>query len=68
MDLSENPLNPTEQKIMALVADGMISDRIAERLGLSSHSVKNHRRRACEKLGADNTAHAMYILLKSGWL
>lgn len=45
-------LTEREAEVCGLVAAGLSSREVAERLGLSARTVENHRARAMEKLGA----------------
>lgn len=44
-------LTPTEQKIVALIADGLTNPEIAERLFISPRTVQSHLRNVYSKLG-----------------
>ncbi len=52
--LEEKPelqsLTATEQRILSLIAENLTSKEIAERAGISSHTVENHRANICKKL------------------
>jgi DNA-binding NarL/FixJ family response regulator len=52
--LSQTPglqvLTAAEQRILALIADNLTSKEIADRLGLSSHTIENHRANISKKL------------------
>lgn len=52
--LEETPelqtLTPAERRILKLVAEDLTSKEIAEQLGISFHTVENHRAKICEKL------------------
>ncbi len=63
-----NPLSEREREALALVAtNGTITD-IAERLGLSEGTVRNHLSAAIQKVGARNRAEAARIAAEKGWL
>ncbi len=47
-------LTPREQEIMALVVNGMSSQKIADKLYISPKTVENHRSRIMRKLDVDN--------------
>jgi len=53
--LEEKPglqsLTPTEKRILKLVAQDLTSKEIGEQLGISIHTVENHRANISEKLG-----------------
>jgi DNA-binding NarL/FixJ family response regulator len=43
-------LTAAEQRILKLIAEDLTSKEIAERLGISPHTVENHRAKICERL------------------
>jgi two-component system response regulator FixJ len=49
-------LTPREREVMALVAAGLSSKHIAQKLGLSHRTVEVHRTRIMDKMGARNVA------------
>ncbi len=51
---SYDSLTPREQEIMVLVASGMSSRKIADKLFISSKTVDNHRSRIMRKLGVSS--------------
>ena len=55
-----------ERQILRLLADGATSKEIAQRLGLSTKTVENHRARILEKLGASNTVAAIGLAYQQG--
>ena len=55
-----------EREVMTLVASGLQSGDIAERLFLSPETVKSHVHNALGKLGAHTRAHAVAIALVTG--
>jgi len=59
-------LSEREREIMTLVASGLQSGNIAERLFLSPETVKSHVHNALGKLGAHTRAHAVAIALVTG--
>ncbi|MFC0306517.1 LuxR C-terminal-related transcriptional regulator [Rhizorhabdus histidinilytica] len=52
-------LSPRETEIIALVAEGYITKEIAVRLGISEGTVKTHRKKIHEKLGAASRSQAI---------
>jgi DNA-binding NarL/FixJ family response regulator len=52
--LKEKPeletLTPAERRILKLIAEDLTSKEIADRLGISFHTVENHRAKICERL------------------
>lgn len=61
-------LSPREQEVLCLVADGLSAPQIAERLTLSSHTVKTHMRNLYEKLGVADRAEAVAVAMRRGLL
>ena len=59
-------LTEREREIMTLVASGLQNDEMAERLFLSSETVKSHVQNAMAKLGVHTRAHAVAIALVTG--
>jgi len=49
-------LTPREQEIMALVASGLMNKQVAGKIGLSEITVKVHRGRIMQKMGARSLA------------
>jgi DNA-binding NarL/FixJ family response regulator len=54
-------LTPREREILALVGDGLPNREIADRLGLSPDTVKDHLRRIYTKLGVETRLHAARV-------
>lgn len=59
-------LTDREREVMTLVASGLQSGDIAERLFLSPETIKSHVHNALGKLGAHTRAHAVAIALVTG--
>jgi DNA-binding CsgD family transcriptional regulator len=59
-------LTDREREIMTLVASGLQSGDIADRLYLSPETIKSHVHNAMGKLGAHTRAHAVAIALVGG--
>jgi DNA-binding NarL/FixJ family response regulator len=53
-------LTPAERRILKLIAEDLTSKEIGDRLGISFHTVENHRAKICEKLNL----HGSHSLLK----
>ena len=54
-------LTPREQEIMALVASGLMNKQVAGKIGLSEITVKVHRGRVMQKMGAKTLADLVRI-------
>jgi DNA-binding NarL/FixJ family response regulator len=63
-----NPLTPREIEVLCLVAKGLRNREIAETLGCSEQTVKNHIRAAMHKLGAPNRTRAVLAAMNFDWL
>ena len=59
-------LTKREREVMTLVASGLHTSDLAERLFLSPETVKSHVQNALAKLGAHTRAHAVAIALVTG--
>lgn len=59
-------LSERELEVLALIADGLSYTRIADRLGLSAHTVTTHRRNIMQKIGVNNTAALVMYAVKQG--
>jgi DNA-binding CsgD family transcriptional regulator len=53
------PLTPREHEVLALVADGLRNREIADRLGITDHTVKFHLAAVFAKLGATSRTDAV---------
>jgi DNA-binding NarL/FixJ family response regulator len=62
------PLTGREIEVLALVAEGMTNRQIAEHLGLSEQTVKNHVAGAMHKLGAPTRTRAVMSAIRNEWL
>ena len=60
------PLTEREREVVALVAAGLSNDEIAQRLYLSTATVKTHVSRAMSKLGARDRAQLVVFAYESG--
>ncbi len=59
-------LSKREREIMDLLAQGLTGEQVADRLVLSSETVKTHIRNAMTKLEATTRVHAIAIALREG--
>ncbi|WP_119728774.1 response regulator transcription factor [Thermomonospora amylolytica] len=72
-DVRLNALTDREREVMALVAEGLTNEEIAERLVVSPATAKTHVSRAMVKLGARDRAQLVVFayesgLVRPGWL
>ncbi len=65
---TEQSLSEREREILQLLAGGLHTDEVAERIGLSSETVKADTKRAITKLEADGRVHAVAIALRQGMI
>lgn len=63
-----NLLTPREIEVLGLVAVGLASDEIGDRLCISTATVNNHRGHILEKLGVRNSAEAVAWAAERGLL
>ena len=56
MKSSFETLTPREREIMAMVASGLMNKQVAGKIGLSEITVKVHRGRIMQKMGARTLA------------
>lgn len=61
-------LTKREKEILNLLATGLISKQIADRLYISINTVNTHRQRIIEKLDLTNTAEAVNYSMSGGLL
>jgi DNA-binding NarL/FixJ family response regulator len=59
-------LSEREREVLQLTADGVPIVGIAEQLGLSVHTVRNHIRRALQRLGAHSKLDAVVVAARLG--
>ena len=65
---STSVLSGREMEILRLVADGLTTAQIADKLFTSPRTVETHRQNIMEKTGAKNTAALVKIAVSQGWL
>lgn len=61
-------LTPRERQVVRLVADGMSSNTIARRLGISARTAETHRANGMRKLGLHGTTEVVRYALQRGLL
>ena len=60
----DQPLSEREREILQLLAEGLHTEEVARRIGLSTETVKSDTKRAILKLEADTRVHAVAIALR----
>jgi len=59
---------PREREILRLVAEGCTDREVAERLGISPHTVATHLKRLRERAGCRSRAALVRRAAHEGWL
>lgn len=57
-------LTPREREVMALVVSGLLNKQVGSRLAISEITVKAHRGRVMQKMGADSLADLVKMALR----
>ena len=66
--IGELGLTPRELEVLQLVAEGLSTREMAERLFVSENTVKTHTNRVLEKLGASRRTQAVQLAREQGLL
>jgi DNA-binding NarL/FixJ family response regulator len=62
------PLTNRERQILSFVANGNTNRDVADKLGLSEQTIKNHISSILRKLNANDRAHAVAIAIQNQWV
>jgi DNA-binding NarL/FixJ family response regulator len=62
------PLSPREMEILEQVTYGLINKEIANKLGISQQTVKNHMTSILKKLNVKDRTQAAVMALRKGWV
>lgn len=62
------PLSPREMEILDAVTHGMSNKEIAQKLGISQQTVKNHMTSILRKLNVEDRTQAAVMALRHGWV
>ena len=62
------PLTTKEVHILTYIAEGNSNKRIANILGISEQTIKNHVSAILRKLNANDRAHAVFLAVRNGWI
>lgn len=65
---SNGPLSLREMEVLNYAAMGKSNKQIAEIIGLSESTIKNHFSSTLKKLHANDRTHAVTLALCNGWL
>ncbi|MBX5493109.1 MAG: response regulator transcription factor [Chloroflexi bacterium] len=68
VDVGAEPLTARELEVLALLAQGLPNKQIAQRLGISEHTVKFHVGAILAKLGAASRTEAVTLAARQGLL
>ena len=66
--MSKVPLSLREMEVLNYAALGKSNKQIAEIIGLSESTIKNHFSSTLRKLHANDRTHAVTLALCNGWL
>ena len=66
LDEADRTLSARQREILQMLADGMQTDAVAERLGLSTETVRTHTKRILAKLEASTRTQAVAIGIRHG--
>jgi len=66
LEEGERTLTPRQGEILQMLADGMQTDAVARKLGLSTETVRTHTKRILAKLDADTRTQAVAIGIRNG--
>lgn len=61
-------LTPRELEIITLCQKGLSGKMIAEKLNLSIHTIKNHKRNCMEKTKTHNISELIHVCIQNHWL
>lgn len=63
-----SPFSDRERRILGCLAEGKRSDEIAAELGISKHTVDNHRKNILKKSGCSTSADAVRLAIERVWI
>jgi len=66
LEEGDRTLTVRQREILQMLADGMQTEAVAKRLGLSTETVRTHTKRILAKLHADTRTQAVAIAIRNG--
>ena len=66
--LIPSPLTRRETEILGHIACGYLNKQIADKLGISEQTIKNHMSSILRKLDANDRTQAVVLSLRNGWI
>lgn len=66
LDEGDRTLTSRQREILQMLADGMQTEAVAQKLGLSTETVRTHTKRILAKLHADTRTQAVAIAIRNG--
>jgi two-component system NarL family response regulator len=66
LEEGDRTLTARQREILQMLADGMQTEAVARRLGLSTETVRTHTKRILAKLHADTRTQAVAIAIRNG--
>ena len=66
LEEGDRTLTARQREILQMLADGMQTDAVARKLGLSTETVRTHTKRILAKLHADTRTQAVAIAIRNG--
>jgi DNA-binding NarL/FixJ family response regulator len=68
LEEGDKTLSARQREILQMLADGMQTDAVAEKLGLSTETVRTHTKRILAKLEASTRTQAVAIGIRHGFI
>ena len=63
-----SPLTQRELQILSCIANGNTNKQVANMLGISEQTIKNHISAILRKLNANDRAHAVALAIRNQWV
>jgi DNA-binding NarL/FixJ family response regulator len=62
------PFTPREREVLDHIAEGMTNRQVADALGISEQTVKNHVSSILRKLSLNDRTQAVVYAIRQGWV